>query len=106
MYRATRRTCAPNRRGDPGSFGSGHALGPRWNHDLRNFLKPLEVRIPPASGHHSLTYAWYGNEDNGWDDRLLLTVRAEHKGEEGVPLFLEDGDLEKPRELLFLAGQE
>ena len=46
----------------------------------REFLKELERMLPPREGHHSFTYAQYGNDQSGWKDRLLLSVRRREGG--------------------------
>ena len=57
-------------------------------------LKGLEVAIPPApTCHHAITFAQYGSDEVGWDDRLALQVGV---GGEFHCLFLDDSDMEKP----------
>lgn len=60
---------------------------------LLQLLKTLEQRLPPPAGHHTISYAQYGSDTAGWDDRLALHVR---RPTEVVTLFLDDADLEKP----------
>jgi hypothetical protein len=60
---------------------------------LLQFLNRLESRIPPApSKHHAITFARYGNETDGWEDKLQLVVN--NKGRL-ISLFLYSTDLEK-----------
>lgn len=61
---------------------------------IMEFLKLLESALPPPEGaHHSITFAQYGSDDAGWDDRLALGLR---EGGTTRIVFLEDGDLERP----------
>lgn len=40
------------------------------------FLRELEAEFPPPAGqHHSLTFAQYGSDEAGWQDKLCLTIR-------------------------------
>jgi hypothetical protein len=59
---------------------------------LINFLKELESTIPPYI-HHSITFAQYGSDQSGWEDRLQLTLNTKtcHQA-----LFLEQSDFGKP----------
>lgn len=61
-------------------------------------LKLLEVAIPPPpKAHHGISYAKYGSDESGWDDRLAL-----HVNKSGVfhCLFFDDEDFEKSPETL------
>lgn len=59
---------------------------------LRETLKGLEkVIIPSPNGHHAITYARYGSDSRGWEDKLALQVNA---GGVFHCFFLEDGDLD------------
>jgi hypothetical protein len=67
-------------------------------HQILTFLKLLELAIPPAEAcHHAMTFAKYGSEAEGWTDKLALQLNLRGKW---VCLFLEDGDLEKPSDVL------
>jgi hypothetical protein len=65
---------------------------------LLEFLKALEVALPPEGGHHAITFCQYGSASTGWEDRLGLHVRLGESAMQTV--FLEEGDLEKPVWLL------
>lgn len=42
---------------------------------LIDLLKGLEAVVPPPENcHHCITYAKYGSDDAGWEDRLALQV--------------------------------
>lgn len=57
------------------------------------FLKLLEkVVIPCPRCHHSITYAQYGSDVVGWEDRLVLNIMLRQQFH---VLFLDDEDLEK-----------
>lgn len=59
---------------------------------LIKFLKTLEEVVPPpVECHHAITYAQYGSDEIGWEDRLALRINV--AGDERV-LFLDTGDLE------------
>lgn len=58
---------------------------------IKEFLKSLEARIaPPVGTHHSLTFAQFGSDENGWKDELCLCV-VRHNGSD--KFFLSDSDL-------------
>ena len=60
---------------------------------LLNLLKRLEqVIAPPQFCHHVITYAQYGSDARGWEDRLALQVSVEG---ELMCFFLDDEDLQK-----------
>ena len=60
---------------------------------LIDFLKELERLIPPPEGgHHALTYAQYGSDDEDWTDQLKLTV---FDGGVFRPFFLDEEDLNR-----------
>jgi hypothetical protein len=45
---------------------------------LIDVLKNLEAAIPPPPNcHHAITYAQYGSDETGWEDRLALQVNKE-----------------------------
>ena len=74
---------------------------------LINFLKALEAAVPPPPHcHHALTYARYGSEEKGWEDRLALQIAATSSEVTGEPifycLFLDDDDLCKPVDELII----
>lgn len=47
---------------------------------LIDFLKRLEAMIPPPPHcHHVITYAQYGSDAAGWEDRLSLQVNLSGK---------------------------
>lgn len=57
------------------------------------FLKALESRIPPPPYcHHALTYAQYGSDEAGWEEKLALQINA---GGKFHCFFIEPGDFEK-----------
>lgn len=57
---------------------------------LMEFLKQLEIAIkPPAHTHHAITYARYGSDEEGWEDKLALQVNCNGVF---VCLFLEEED--------------
>lgn len=63
---------------------------------LFQFLKALErALVPPSGCHHSITYNQYGNDTDGWEERLGLHVWTENSCR---TLFVIDGDLERPAE--------
>lgn len=42
---------------------------------LIEFLKQLETALPPPPHcQHSISYARYGSDDQGWDDKLALNI--------------------------------
>ena len=54
------------------------------------FLKELERLVPPpANCHHAITYAQYGSDASGWEDKLAVQVNTS-----GVFLciFLDESD--------------
>jgi hypothetical protein len=58
---------------------------------LIDFLKAVEADIPPpARCHHVLTYARYGSNDTGWEDKLALQI---NDAGDFKCFFLEDSDL-------------
>jgi hypothetical protein len=58
---------------------------------LIEFLKMLEVAIPPPENcHHAITYARYGSDADGWQDKLALQINL--LGEFHC-IFLEEDDL-------------
>ena len=60
---------------------------------LLGLLKELETRIPPPEKvHHCITYAQYGSDETGWEDRLALQVNDHGKL---LCFFLEDADFDK-----------
>ena len=69
---------------------------------LLEFLKALEVAVPPPSGHHAITFCQYGSDETGWEDRLGLHVRI---GNGARTVFIEDKDLELSVEDFVLAVQ-
>lgn len=65
---------------------------------LLTFLQKLEQLIPPPKGgHHSITYAEYGSDAQGWEPRLALHLNA---GGFFHTLFFDDSDFEKDPNLL------
>lgn len=70
---------------------------------MRTFLletmKLLEtIVIPPTGCHHAITYAQYGSDQDGWEDRLALKVLRDGRFH---CLFLDDSDFDKtPAELV------
>jgi hypothetical protein len=56
-------------------------------------LKELERALPPPPKcHHSMMYAQYGSDADGWEDRLLLQVNYNGMFH---PFFLDEEDFEK-----------
>ena len=56
-------------------------------------LKLLESKAPPpAKCHHAITYARYGSDESGWDDKLALQV---NQGGVFQCLFLDEEDFTK-----------
>lgn len=68
-------------------------------------LKGLETAIPPSlNGHHAITFARYGSDEDGWQDKLALQVN-----ENGVfhCFFLDESDLERtPAEFILAITTE
>lgn len=57
---------------------------------LIDFLKQLESAVPPPPNcHHCLTYAQYGSDKDGWQDRLALHINVDGKFH---CLFLDEND--------------
>jgi len=64
-------------------------------YDLMLFLKSLEGALPPPEHcHHAITYARYGSDDTGWEDRLALQVMLS-RPKRNVTLFLEPGIIDQ-----------
>ena len=66
---------------------------------LINFLKTLEGVIPPPPHcHHVITYARYGSDEKGWEDKLALQVGVACDDQEPVfhCFFLDEEDLSGP----------
>ena len=58
---------------------------------LINLLKELELRVPPPPNcHHCITYAQFGSDKTGWEDRLALQVNRDGKFR---CFFLDEDDL-------------
>lgn len=58
---------------------------------LIDLLKGLEKAVPPPPRcHHAITFAQYGSDTEGWQDRLALQVN--HEGRFHC-FFLDDRDL-------------
>lgn len=58
---------------------------------IREFLRELESLIPPPTGqHHSLRFAQFGSDSEGWVDKLCLEMRRSNGSDY---FFLEDQDL-------------
>ena len=56
------------------------------------FLRKLEVNLPPDEGaHHALCAVKYGSDETGWTDKCALVVRRNGKS---TTLFLDDEELE------------
>jgi hypothetical protein len=59
---------------------------------LIKFLKRLEHVIPPPNKcHHSITYAKYGSDLDGWTDELALQLNIDGKF---VCVFLDEADFD------------
>jgi hypothetical protein len=50
---------------------------------------------PPVGHHHAIYLARYGSEAGGWEPRLALSMAGPNK-----VLFIDDGDLAKPIDVL------
>lgn len=60
--------------------------------NLMNWLKAIETAIPPPMHcHHAITYAQFGSDDCGWEDKLALQINLDGKF---LCFFLEDYDFE------------
>lgn len=60
---------------------------------LLDFLKALEAAIPPPKGcHHALTFAQYGSDADGWQDRLALQINDAGRFH---CFFIDPGDFDK-----------
>ena len=58
---------------------------------IMEFLKALEAELPPPTGqHHSLTFAQFGSDATGWEDKLCLGFRKSNGSQN---YFLDDRDL-------------
>ena len=57
---------------------------------LIDMLKRLEFLVPPPPNcHHAITFAQFGSEEDGWQDRLALQVNRDGKFH---CFFLDDED--------------
>lgn len=57
-----------------------------------NWLKAIEVELPPPPRcHHAITYAQYGSDETGWEDKLALQLNI---GGKFFCFFLDDYDFE------------
>ena len=65
---------------------------------LLDFLRRLEADVPPPPDcHHAITFARYGSDEAGWEDKLALQVNRD-----GVfhCFFLEESDcLQAPADI-------
>ena len=62
---------------------------------LIDLLKGLESAVAPASGcHHAITYAQYGSDETGWDDKLAVWINGKG-GEQPRCFFIEPDDESK-----------
>ena len=60
---------------------------------LVDVLKGLEAAIPPSkNGHHAITFARYGSDEAGWNDKLALQIN-----DNGIfrCFFLDEDDLDR-----------
>jgi hypothetical protein len=65
---------------------------------LLEFLKELESAIPPPPMcHHAITFAKYGSDEHGWQEKLALQIN--HGGLFHC-FFLETDDFDKPINIL------
>jgi hypothetical protein len=66
---------------------------------LIDFLRGLETAVPPPqNAHHAITFVQYGDDENGWDERLAVHMNL---GERFRILFLDEADFEHtPEELV------
>ena len=63
---------------------------------LIDFLKRLEFLAPPPENcHHAITFAKFGSDEDGWQDRLALQVNCD-----GIfrCFFLQDEDFHQEAE--------
>jgi hypothetical protein len=57
------------------------------------FLKSLEAAIPPPENcHHAITFARFGSDAAGWQDRLALQV---NRADVFYCLFIDDEDFSR-----------
>jgi len=63
------------------------------------FLKDLERLLPPPLHcHHALTYAQYGSDKAGWEDKLALQI---NRGGTFLCVFLDESDCDfRPDDLV------
>lgn len=65
--------------------------------EVREFLKALEVAIPPADKcHHAIVYCKYGNDVDGWEDKLAIHIVLGNDislHNKSRFFFLDEGDL-------------
>lgn len=67
---------------------------------IMRFLKLLEENIPPPERcHHVITFAQFGSDETGWNDRLALQVNDQGKF---YCFFLDDEDFTLDPEHLVL----
>ena len=67
----------------------------RYQIDL---LQLLDVKLPPPSRcHHSIHFAQYGSDHDGWSDRLALTLPLQRPTGERtfLTLFFDPEDFQK-----------
>lgn len=60
---------------------------------LLRLLKLLEERVPPLPHtHHAVMYGKYGNEEDGWQDKLIMQLSLP-----GIlwKVMFEEGDFKK-----------
>jgi hypothetical protein len=71
---------------------------------LLDFLKGLESVIPPpANCHHVITFAQYGSDQDGWEDRLALQVNV---GGKFYCFFFDANDMtQEPRKIIESIGE-
>jgi hypothetical protein len=65
---------------------------------LIDFLRVLEQRIqPPRNCHHVITYAQYGSDDEGWNEKLAVQVNDRGNF---YAFFIDDDDFSAPPDAL------
>jgi hypothetical protein len=69
---------------------------------LLEFMKRIELAFPPGerleTRHHSITYNQYGNDHDGWQDRLGLHLWIDPNLDFCQTFFLDKKDFERPLE--------
>ena len=68
---------------------------------LLGLLKGIEEAVPPPRGnHHTISYNRYGNEEDGWEDKLGLHIIRRAPTWTTRTMFLEPADFSKSWDVL------